>query len=97
MRVSVRFDPANGIPLVGHWRPVVPWPGFDDEHQAGNRRARRVGLGDVGQRHRGPFGGTSGAAPMVTGAAALLPGAFPARTPIELKAVLMNTARPRTS
>jgi minor extracellular serine protease Vpr len=38
------------------------------------------------------FGGTSGAAPMVTGAAALLRGAFPKRTPAEIKAVLMNTA-----
>ncbi len=38
------------------------------------------------------FGGTSGAAPMVTGAAALLKGAFPARTALEIKAVLMNTA-----
>jgi minor extracellular serine protease Vpr len=38
------------------------------------------------------FGGTSGAAPMVTGAAALLKGAFPKRSAAELKAVLMNTA-----
>jgi hypothetical protein len=38
------------------------------------------------------FGGTSGAAPMVTGAAALLRGAFPKRSPLEIKAVLMNTA-----
>ena len=39
-----------------------------------------------------PFGGTSGAAPMVSGAAALLQGAFPSRSPLEIKAVLMNTA-----
>lgn len=38
------------------------------------------------------FGGTSGATPMVSGAAALLKGAFPGRTPLEIKAVLMNTA-----
>ncbi len=38
------------------------------------------------------FGGTSGAAPMVTGAAALLKDAFPKRSPLEIKAVLMNTA-----
>ncbi len=38
------------------------------------------------------FGGTSGAAPMVTGAAALLKGAFPGRSALEIKAVLMNTA-----
>jgi subtilisin family serine protease len=38
------------------------------------------------------FGGTSGAAPMVTGSAALLKGAFPGRTAIEIKAMLMNNA-----
>ncbi len=38
------------------------------------------------------FGGTSGAAPMVTGAAALLKNAFPRRSALEIKAVLMNTA-----
>lgn len=39
-----------------------------------------------------PFGGTSGAAPMVTGAAAILMQAYPKRSLAELKAVLMNTA-----
>lgn len=39
-----------------------------------------------------PFGGTSGAAPMVAGAAALLLDKYPNRTPAEIKAVLMNTA-----
>jgi hypothetical protein len=38
------------------------------------------------------FGGTSGAAPMVTGSGALLRGAFPNRSPLEIKAVLVNTA-----
>jgi subtilisin family serine protease len=38
------------------------------------------------------FGGTSGAAPMVSGAAALLVQAFPARSPLEIKAALMNNA-----
>ncbi len=38
------------------------------------------------------FGGTSGATPMVTGAAAQLKSAFPKRSWLELKAVLMNTA-----
>lgn len=38
------------------------------------------------------FGGTSGATPMVTGAAALLKSAFPKRSALEIKAVLMNTA-----
>lgn len=37
------------------------------------------------------FGGTSGAAPMVSGAAALMVQAYPMRDPIEIKALLMNT------
>jgi subtilisin family serine protease len=39
-----------------------------------------------------PFGGTSGAAPMVAGSAALLLDAYPSRTPLEIKAMLMNRA-----
>ncbi len=38
------------------------------------------------------FGGTSGAAPMVSGAAALLLGANPSLTPMQVKAMLMNSA-----
>jgi len=38
------------------------------------------------------FGGTSGAAPMVSGPAALLVQAFPNRTPLQIKAMLMNSA-----
>ena len=43
------------------------------------------------------FGGTSGAAPMVSGAAALLLQAFPNRTPIQIKSMLMNSAETRRS
>jgi hypothetical protein len=38
------------------------------------------------------FGGTSGAAPMVSGAAAILVQAWPDRAPAEIKSLLMNTA-----
>jgi len=38
------------------------------------------------------FGGTSGAAPMVSGAAAILVQAYPTRAPAEIKALLMNSA-----
>jgi subtilisin family serine protease len=40
----------------------------------------------------GPFGGTSGAAPVVTGSAALLKQKYPYLNPRELKALLVNTA-----
>ncbi len=39
-----------------------------------------------------PFGGTSGASPMVAGSAALLLEAFPDLSPAEVRAKLMNTA-----
>ena len=91
----VTFDPAAGIALVGHMvgsssrgpsnlgnllKPEIGAPGASVSAVAG------TGTGT------GSFGGTSGAAPMVAGAAALLQGAFPTRSPLELKAVLMNTA-----
>lgn len=38
------------------------------------------------------FGGTSGATPMIAGSAALLVQAFPSRTPLQIKAMLMNSA-----
>lgn len=38
------------------------------------------------------FGGTSGATPMVAGSAALLLQAYPNRTPLQVKAMLMNSA-----
>src|SRR6202007_1916494 len=38
------------------------------------------------------FGGTSGATPMISGSAAILKGAYPDRSPFEIKSLLMNTA-----
>ncbi len=38
------------------------------------------------------FGGTSGATPMIAGSAALLIQAFPNRTPLQIKSMLMNSA-----
>ena len=91
----VTFDPANGIPLVGTvvgsssrgpsnllnlLKPEIGAPGASVSAVAGSATGTA------------PFGGTSGAAPMVAGAAALLQGAFPTRGPLEIKAVLMNTA-----
>jgi subtilisin family serine protease len=93
--VTARFDPDSGIPLVGHMvgsssrgptmltnqvKPEIGAPGASVSAIAGRFNAT------------GPFGGTSGAAPMVTGSAALVLDAFSGRSPAEVKAVLMNTA-----
>ncbi|WP_161965149.1 S8 family serine peptidase [Ornithinimicrobium cerasi] len=93
--VTVTVDPADGIPLAGSMastssrgpsmsfdaiKPEIGAPGASVSAEAG------TGTGETA------FGGTSGAAPMVAGAAALVLDAYPARTPLEVKAVLMNTA-----
>lgn len=89
----VVFDPANGLPLVGHMvgsssrgpnialnqiKPEIGAPGASVSAVAGS------GTGTT------PFSGTSGAAPMVSGAAALLMQAHPERSWAEIKAVLVN-------
>jgi subtilisin family serine protease len=105
----VRFDPATGIPqimsMVGsssrgpsnfyqQIKPEIGAPGASVSAIAGS------GTGE------GPFGGTSGAAPMVAGSAALLLDGFGtnqkssgggfatgrALSPAETKALLMNNA-----
>lgn len=92
--VVATFDPSSGIPLVMHMvgsssrgpgngsnllKPEIGAPGASISAVAG------TGTGTEA------FGGTSGASPMVAGAAALLMDAYPDRTPAEVKAVLMNT------
>jgi len=87
-------DPTNTLPLVGNMvgsssrgpqhdsttliKPEIGAPGASVSAIAG------TGTGT------GPFGGTSGAAPMVSGSAALLLQASPDLSPLEAKAVLMN-------
>jgi subtilisin family serine protease len=90
----VSFDAANQIDLVmhmvgsssrgpdndlNHIKPEIGAPGASVSAVVG------TGTGTA------PFGGTSGAAPMVTGSGALLREAYPGRSPLEIKAVLMNT------
>ncbi len=91
----IRLDPETGLPLVGSMvgssargpqnesttliKPEIGAPGASISAIAG------TGTGE------GPFGGTSGAAPMVAGSAALLLQAFPELSPLEAKAKLMNT------
>ena len=93
--VILRFDPASSIPLAGsvvgsssrgpatgtnEAGPDIGAPGASVSAVAG------TGTGTT------PFSGTSGAAPMVTGSAALLMDAYPDRSWAEIRAVLMNTA-----
>lgn len=90
----VTFDPSNEIDLVGHMvgsssrgpdndlnliKPEIGAPGASVSAE--------VGTGDGTTS----FGGTSGAAPMVAGSAALLMQAYPGRSPLEIKAVLINS------
>jgi minor extracellular serine protease Vpr len=92
--VNASISPASGIPLVGSMastssrgpsalntiKPEIGAPGASVSAQVG------TGTGETA------FGGTSGAAPMVSGAAAQLLQAFPNRTPIQIKSMLMNSA-----
>lgn len=87
-------DPGNQLPLVGQMvgssargpqhesttllKPEIGAPGASVSAIAGTGTAT------------GPFGGTSGASPMVAGSAALLMQASPNLSPLEAKAVLMN-------
>ena len=90
----ISFDPANGIPLVQHMvgsSSRGPVMGTNEAGpDIGAPGASVSAIAGTGTE-MGPFGGTSGAAPMVSGAAALLMQAYPNRSWAEIKAVLMNT------
>lgn len=87
-------DPANQLPLVGqvvgsssrgpsnHFNQVKP--------EIGAPGASISAIAGSGT-DTGPFGGTSGAAPMVAGSAALVLQAMPGLSPAEVKSLLMNT------
>jgi subtilisin family serine protease len=93
-KVTIVFDPADGIALVQHMVGSSSRGPSIDLNQAkpdiGAPGASVSAIAGSGTE-TGPFGGTSGAAPMVTGSAALLMQAYPDRSWAEIKAVLMNT------
>jgi len=93
--VIARFDPGRGIPVgmsmtstsvrgpssnSNSIKPEIGAPGASISAEAGTGEGQTV------------FGGTSGAAPMIAGSAALLIQANPRFEPLEIKARLMNTA-----
>lgn len=86
---------ATGISLVGgivstsSRGPSVSFSAIKPEIGApGGSLSAEVGTG-TGET---PFSGTSGAAPMVAGAAAIMVQAHPTRSPDQIKALLMNSA-----
>ena len=93
--VNASINPADSFPLVGHMvssssrgpshsfvaiKPDIGAPGASVSSEAGTGMAES------------PFGGTSGAAPMVTGSAALLLDKNGSLSVGEVKSLLMNTA-----
>lgn len=93
--VMLRFDPAQRIALVGHMAGSSSrGPSIADNRikpDIGAPGAVVSALAGTGTGFN-TFGGTSGAAPIVAGAAALIKQAHPERSAAEIKALLMNTA-----
>ncbi len=95
--VNASISSAAAIPLVGSMAssssrgPSMGTHLIKPEIGApGESLSAEVGTGD-GET---AFGGTSGAAPMVAGAAALMIQAHPSRSVAQIKAMLMNSAEP---
>lgn len=93
--VNVTVSPSIFVPLAGSMAssssrgPSVSYNAIKPDIAApGASMSAQVGTG-TGET---AFGGTSGAAPMVSGCVALLVQAFPGRSPAEIKALLMDTA-----
>lgn len=93
--VNVTISPDNFIPLAGSMvGSSSRGPGYSyisikpDIGAPGASVSAIVGTG-TGQE---PFGGTSGATPMIAGSAALILQAYPGLQPREVKARLMNSA-----
>ena len=93
--VSVTVSAANGISLAGSMAATsARGPGFNFatiKPEIGAPGASVSAVNGTGSG-TGGFGGTSGATPMVAGAAALLLQKFPTATPVDVKARLMNSA-----
>jgi minor extracellular serine protease Vpr len=93
--VSVTVSDDNRVAMVGSMAstssrgPSISFQTIKPEIGAPGASMSAVAGSATGEE---AFGGTSGAAPMIAGAAALLVQAFPSRTPLQIKAMLMNSA-----
>lgn len=93
--VRVSITPANAVPLTGSMADSSSrGPGYSFNQIKPDIGAPGASISAVAGTGRGeaPFGGTSGAAPVVSGAAAILAQAYPQRSPAAIRSLLMNTA-----
>ena len=93
--VSVGLSEADAIPLVGSVaRTSSRGPSFDRNQIKPDLAAPGASVSALAGTGAGEeaFGGTSGATPVVAGAAAILVQAYPDRAPWQIKSLLMNTA-----
>lgn len=92
---TVTFDPANTFPLISSVTSTSSrGPMFEDfriKPEIGAPGASVSAMSGTGTQSDA-FGGTSGAAPMVSGAAALLKQLYPTVAPQRLKQLLINNA-----
>jgi subtilisin family serine protease len=94
---SVRFSPTNKLSLAGSLASTSSrGPRFDDNIVKPEIAAPGASVSAMSGSFTGTaaFGGTSGAAPMVTGAAAILKSSRPFLSAKEIKQLLINTADP---
>jgi minor extracellular serine protease Vpr len=91
---TVRFSPSNQLPLSGSLASTSSrGPRFDDNIVKPEIGAPGASISAMSGSFTGTgaFGGTSGAAPMVAGAAAILKAARPFLSSREIKQLLVNT------
>ena len=92
--VNVTFGPSTAIPLVGSMASTsARGPSYSDNSIKPDIGAPGAAVSANAGSGNGTsaFGGTSGATPMISGSAAILKGAYPSRSPFEIKSLLMNT------
>jgi minor extracellular serine protease Vpr len=93
--VNVTISEANAIMLVGSMASTsARGPSYDRNQIKPDIGAPGASVSAIAGTGTGEeaFGGTSGATPMVSGAAAILIQAYPNRAPWQIKSLLMNTA-----